>query len=114
MSGDTPSPSPKEVSRNNTSTPHRGKAIKDCSLDIEFILDDVIEMPQLDLENLMLEKIIFLQEILVKKKRQEELRREHQQKQVLHDVKDIFVEALDIKKIDGKAPIISHLLNIFE
>lgn len=33
---------------------------------------------------------------------------------VLHDVKDIFVEAFDIKIIDKQALIISQLVNIVE
>ena len=77
-SGDTPSPSPKAMWSNNTSTPCTRKEIKDSSPNIKVSLDEVIEMPQLELANLTLELAIFLQETLAKKKKQEELRREYQ------------------------------------
>ena len=90
----------------------KGKKQNNLSLDIEVSLDEVIKMPQLDLENLTLEKKKLLQEILAKKKRQEKLRREHQQKKVFHYVKDIFVEAFDIQNFDGKVIMIFQLVNI--
>lgn len=71
-SGDTPLPSPKEVTHCSTPSPRKEKAIKDSSSDIQVSLDDVIEMPQFDFANLTLEQTILLQEILVKKKKQEE------------------------------------------
>ena len=82
-----------------------------CST-LQVSIDEVMEMPQLELANLTLELAIFLQETLAKKKKQEELRREYQQKKVLHDVKDIFVEAFDVQNFDGQAPIISQLVNV--
>lgn len=71
-SGDTPSPSPKAMSISNNPSPHKEKVIKDSSLQIQVSLDEVMEMPKLDLENPTLEQIILFQEILVKK---EETRR---------------------------------------
>ena len=76
VSGETPSPTPKVVLSNNTpSSRRKRKVIKDVSPNIEVSLDEIIEMSQLDLENITLEKNIFLQQILKKKKRQEELQR---------------------------------------
>ena len=81
LSGDSPLTTPKEVLSSNTpSLRTRGKSIKDRSPDIEVSLDEITKMPELDLENLTLEQIIMLQEILVKKKQQNELRREHKKK----------------------------------
>ena len=115
MSGDTPSPTLKVVLNGNTPSPRRNrKAIKDVSLDIEVSLDEIIEMPQLDLKNLTLEKAILLQEFLAKRKREEEIRRENKQKQVLHDVKHIFVDAFEISNFDEGAPIIKKPVNIVD
>ena len=62
---------------NITSSPRRKrKEIKDVLPIIEVSLDETIKMPQLDLTNITLEKRIFLQKVLEKKKRQEEIRRE--------------------------------------
>lgn len=85
-SGETPSPTPKVVPSSNTPSMSKGKPTIGTSLGIEVSLDEVIEMPQLELANITLEKKNLLQEILAKKKKKEELRREHKQKQVLYDV----------------------------
>ena len=37
-----------------------------------------------------------------------------QHKQVLHDIKDIFVDDFDVQNSHGQAPIISQLVQIFE
>lgn len=114
LSGETPSPTPKLVPDNNTSSSSKGKWIKDTSLDIEVSPDEVIEMVRLDLTNIALEKTILLQEIMAKKKKQEELRRQHKQKKALYDVKNIFVEPFDIQNFDGEASIVNKLINIVE
>ena len=59
-SGDTPSPSPKDMCSNKTSTPCTRKEIKDSSPNIKVTLDEVIEMPELNLANLTLELTIFV------------------------------------------------------
>ena len=60
-------------------------------------LDEVIVLPKYDPENITFEKMQFLQEILKRKSKQEEMRREHQQKQVLHEIKDILWMLLTFK-----------------
>ena len=50
----------------------------------------------------------------MKKKKQEDLRRENKQKQVLRDAKHIFVDAFDIQNYEEGAPIINQLVNIVE
>lgn len=47
-------------------------------------------------------------------KRQEELRRELKQKQVLYNVKHIFVDAFDIHNFEKDTPIINQLINIVD
>lgn len=74
-SGDTPLSTPKVVPTYITPSLNRKrKEIKYVSPDIEVSLDEIIEMPQFDLANITLQQNIFLQEILKKKKRQEQLR----------------------------------------
>lgn len=95
MSGETPSPNPKEVLRNNNiPLPRKIRAINDTSPYTEISVDEIIEMPQSNLANVTLEKTIFLQDILEKKKQKKELKREHKKKWVLYDVKNIFVDAM--------------------
>ena len=84
------------LSNNTPSLRRKRKVIKDVSPNIEVSLDEIIEMPQLDLENFSLEKTIFLQEFLTMKKIQEDLKREHKHKKVLCDVNHIFVDAFEI------------------
>lgn len=72
-------------------SPRKRRSIKDVSLAIEVSQDEIIEMPQLDLANLILEQTILLQEVLAKKKRQEEIKRELKKKKVLYNVKDILL-----------------------
>lgn len=56
----------------------------------------------------------ILQDLLVRKKNQEEIRRELQQRQVLHENKDIFLEAFDMENLDENSPIIAQLVHIVE
>ena len=42
------------------------------------------------------------------------MRSVHQQRKVLQEIKDIFVEAINVEKIDENAPIISQLVHIVE
>lgn len=106
--GDISSPSlTLAVPRSNTPKKSKGKKFKDNSLDITISLVEVIDIPKWNLANLTFEKTVTLQEILAKKKKQEEMRKKTKQKKVLHDIKNIFIDTFDIKKIDEKAPIIS-------
>lgn len=115
LSDDTPSPTHMVVLRNNTSSTNRKrKEIKDVSPGIEVSLDEIIEIALLDLANLTLEQTILLQEFLTKKKRQEEIRREHKQKQVLNDVNHTFVDAFVIHNFEEGAPIINQIVNIVD
>ena len=78
-------------------------------MDIIVSLDEVIDMPKWDLTNLNFEKNVILHDVLAKKKKKEKMKRE-QHKKVLHDIKDIFVNAFDIHHIDEKCLIISQLV----
>ena len=80
------------------------------SLGKYITLDELIELSDWDLKIISFEKIAILQDILVRKKRQEEMRREKQQRKLLHIIKDIFIDAFDIYHIDEQAPIISQLV----
>lgn len=75
-------------------------------------LDEVIEAN--DPRNITLEKLQILQDPLKRKKKQEELRREHHQRQVLHEIKDVFVDAFDIHDVNEKNPIIDQLIHFIE
>ena len=77
-------------------------------------LDEVIVIPNFDPYKLTLDQLNTLQYFLARKTNQEELRREHQQRQVLHDINDIFVGAYDIKDIDENAHVIAQFIYIFE
>ena len=77
-------------------------------------LDEVIELPMFDLNTITLEKMQILQEALKRKTRQEQLRKEHKERQVLYDVKDIFVEAFDIMDVNEDKPILEKLVHIVE
>jgi hypothetical protein len=54
-------------------------------------LDEVILIPNWDTKNLTYDRIKTLQELLAKKTKQEETKRK-QQKEVLYEIKDIFLE----------------------
>lgn len=77
-------------------------------------LDEVIEIPPYDLEKITLDDMQILQEILKKKTRQEQLKREHKKKKVLFDIRDIFVEAFNFDDINKTEPIITQLVNIVD
>ena len=55
-----------------------------------------------------------LQDLLARKKRKEELKREQKQKHVLHEIKDIFLENFDVENLNEKAPIVPQLVQIIE
>ena len=69
-------------------------------------LNEVIELPKFDLEKITLEKMQMLQDALKRKIRQEQLMKEHKQRQVLYDIKAIFVEAFDINDLNEDKSIV--------
>lgn len=77
-------------------------------------LDEVIVIPKFDTDNMTLDEMRILQDVLAKKTKQEEMKRECQQRFVLHKVKDICIDAFDIQGINEKAPLIHQLVHIFE
>ena len=73
--GDIPSPTlTLVVSSNITPKKSKGNEIKEKSIDNTIILDEAIDMTKWDLANPSFEKIVILQGILVRKKKQEEMR----------------------------------------
>ena len=52
--------------------------------------DEVIVIPKFYPDNLTLDQMHTLQDLLERKAKHEELRRENQQRKVLHDIKDIY------------------------
>lgn len=77
-------------------------------------LDEVIMLPMYGLNNLTLEKMQDLQTLLSHKEKQEELRREHKKKQLLHTFKDIFVDAFGITNWNNQHQILDQLVHIIE
>ena len=69
-------------------------------------LNEVITIPKFDLEFLSLEQIQILQEALKKKQRKEQLRKEHNQRKFLYDIKDIFLDAFEITNIQEDKSIV--------
>ena len=55
-----------------------------------------------------------MQTILQRKTRQEQLRKEKRQIDVLHDIKDIFVEAFDILYVNDNQTIVEQLVHIVD
>lgn len=56
----------------------------------------------------------ILSELFSWKDKQAELRREHQQRKVLYDIKEIFLDIVIVDYLDEKAPIIEQLVKIME
>ena len=94
-----------------SSTSSRGDA-KDIEEEIDSNED--IFIPKFDLDNLILEKIDVMQLALHKETRQEQKRRELRQKEILHDIKDIFVEAFDISDLNVNKTIEYQLIHIVD
>ena len=78
----------------------------------DVILEEVIVLPHYDLATITLEQMQILQEVLKRKTRQEKLRRENKQKQVLYDIKDILMDTFDIYNLIEDKPIIEELVHI--
>lgn len=78
----------------------------------EVDLDEVIEILKFDLTTITIEEISVLQEAPARKKHQELLRREHKQRKVLHDIKEIFLNAFILLTPNEEKSIIEKLVNI--
>ena len=77
-------------------------------------LDEVIELHNFDLSIITLDQMQILFEALRRKIRQEQLKQEQKKKQVLYDIKDIFVDAFDIVDINEDKAIVEQLVHIFD
>lgn len=78
----------------------------------EVKIDEVIVIPKWDSDNLSYEKMQILQDLLKRKSKQEELRGEHQQKQVLQDIKEICIDAFEMSDVKNYDPILEQLVHI--
>ena len=65
-------------------------------------------------DNLSLEKIQVMQHALNQKTKQEQKRRELRQQEVIHDIKDIYVEAFDITDVNVDQTIGEKLVHIVD
>ena len=81
---------------------------KEIEEDID--LNENIFITKFYLDNLNLEKIEDMQLALHKKTRQEQKRWELRQQEILHDIKDIFVEVFDISNLNVNKPIEDQLI----
>ena len=59
-----------------------------------------------DLDKLNLEKMQIIQNVLQRKTKQEQLRKERRKMEVFHDIKEIFVEAFDIIDVNHDQTIV--------
>ena len=80
----------------------------------DLALDEDIVIPKYDYDNITLEQINLMQEALERKKKQEILRNEYKQKQALHKIKDIFLDAFSLKSPNETKPIMEKLLDIVD
>ena len=77
-------------------------------------LDEVVVITKYDNNNLTFEQMEIWQDFLARKTKHEEMRRELQQKKVLQKIKDIFLEAFDVKNLDENALGTTQLVHIVE
>ena len=77
----------------------------------EIDLGEVITIPKFDLDNLFLDQIQIMQHSFHRKTKQEQKRRELRQQEVLHDIKDIFVESFDIANVNVDQTIREQLVH---
>ena len=66
----------------------------------------MIVLPKFELKTITLEHMCVLQESLQRKKRHEILRKEHKQRQVLLDIRDMSADVFDILDSIFNKPII--------
>ena len=77
-------------------------------------LDEEIVIPSYDSKTISIEQITKMQEALNRRKRQEILRKEYKQRQALHEIKDIFLDASSLQIPNETKPILEQLSNIVE
>lgn len=77
-------------------------------------LDEEIIILNWDKSNLSEEKMIILGELFAMKAKEAKLRREHQKRQVLDDIKDFFLHTVVVDKLDDNAPNTEKLIKIVE
>ena len=75
-------------------------------------LDEVITLPKYDLNNLTLEQIQELKTLLSHKAKQEQQIREKKRRQVLHTIKDIFIDAFGIIDVNNQHTILDQLVYV--
>ena len=69
-------------------------------------LDENIVIPKYDYDTMTLEQIGILQQALAKKNNKEMLRREHRKKKALQDIKDTFLDALNLPNLEEIKPLL--------
>ena len=77
-------------------------------------LDEEIVIPSYDSKKINMEQITKMQEALDRRKRQEILRKEYKQRQALHEIKDIFLDAFSLQTPDKTKPIMEQVSDIVE
>ena len=77
-------------------------------------LDEEIEIPKFDYATMSLEQINIMQQAWERKKNQEILRKEYKQRQALHEIKDIFLDAFSLQTPTETKPILEQLTDSIE
>ena len=77
-------------------------------------LYEEIVIPNYDSKTISIDQIIEMQEALNRRKREEILKKEYKQKQALHEIKDIFLDAFSLQKPNETKPIMEQLSKIVE
>ena len=77
-------------------------------------LDEEIHIPYYDSSTLTEEKMNEIQSALDKRRRQEAMRKEYKYKQVMNEIKDIFMDAFSLQPLDETRPIIKKLSDIVD
>ena len=77
-------------------------------------MDEEIVIPKYEYDNITLEQINLMQEALERKKKKEILKNEYKQKQALHEIKDIFLDAFSLQTPNETKPIMEQLSDIVD
>ncbi len=77
-------------------------------------LDEEIVIPSYDSKIISIDQITEVQDELNRRKRQEMLRKEYKQKEVLHEIKDIFMDAFSLQPQDETKHIMEQLSDIVD
>ena len=75
-------------------------------------IDEVIVVPNWDTNKLTYDQMKTLSELLARNTKHEEIWREYQHKQLLDEIKEIFLETIDVENLYEKAQIIEKLVQI--